>query len=108
MGIFSRKPKVSVCDMCGKADVEGCGSTSNHVERILGDQPSWLPVELREQAQGEYTWMCTRCDSFPAMKWPSDGGASAGMDIHLGRAHHVGQFATMGGAMPRVDMIPIR
>ena len=39
MGLFKKKEKVIVCDMCGKADIEGCGSERNHVEQISGDQP---------------------------------------------------------------------
>ena len=93
MGLFSKKPKVAICDMCGKADVEGCGHADNHVEQISGDQPAWLPANLRAQAPGEYTWMCLRCDSYPAMKWPGSGGAESGMMLHLGKAHNVGLFA---------------
>lgn len=95
MGIFGKKSKTEVCDMCGKADVEGCGSSSKHVEQITATEPSWLPANWRAQAPGEYTWMCVRCNSYPEMKWPSDGGASAGMLMHLGKAHHVGRFANM-------------
>jgi hypothetical protein len=39
VGLFSKKPKIAVCEMCGKADVEGCGSMHNHVEQISSDQP---------------------------------------------------------------------
>ncbi len=105
MGLFNKKPKILVCDMCGKADVEGCGSIYNHVEQISGDQPAWLPGNLRAQAPGEYTWMCVRCNSYPAMKWPSDGGASAGMILHLGSAHYVGEFKGMRST--NVPMIPV-
>lgn len=100
MGLFSKKPKIAVCDMCGKADVEGCGSAGKHVEQIVGDQPAWLPANLRAQAQGQYTWMCLRCNSFPEMKWPGDGGAWSGMQIHLGKAHHVGELASEASMMP--------
>lgn len=96
MGLFSKKPKIAVCEMCGKADVEGCGSIHNHVEQISSDQPAWLPGNLRAQAQGEYTWLCVRCSSYPAMKWPSDGGAWAAMLIHLGSAHYVGEMKGAG------------
>ena len=71
MGLFSKKPRIEVCEMCGKSDVEGCGSADKHVVEIRGDEPSWLPPNLRIQAQGEFTWLCTRCNSFPAMKWPT-------------------------------------
>lgn len=104
MALFSKKPRVVVCDMCGKADVEGCGDASNHVEQIKGDEPSWLPANLRAQAQGEYTWLCLHCNSFPAMKWPSDSGAWAGMALHLGSAHYVGQMKGM--SRPPFSMIP--
>lgn len=96
VGLFSKKPKVAVCEMCGKADIEGCGSVHNHVEQISSDQPAWLPGNLRAQAQGEYVWLCARCNSYPAMKWPSDGGAWAGMMLHLGSAHYVGEMKGMG------------
>jgi len=106
MGLFSRNPKIEVCDMCGKADIEGCGSVTNHVVKIQVDEPSWLPAEFRAQAPGEFTWMCSRCNSFPAMKWPKESGAWASMTMHLGQAHYVGQFKGLGG--PRVEMIEVR
>jgi hypothetical protein len=31
MGLFSKKPKIVISELCGKADVEGCGSVHNHV-----------------------------------------------------------------------------
>ena len=79
-----------------------------HVEEIRGDQPAWLPANLRAQAQGEFTWLCLRCDSYPAMKWPHNGGASAALLIHLGKAHQLGQFRTTGMGMPSVQMIRTR
>jgi len=97
MGIFSKKPRVEVCEMCGKADVDGCGSARKHVEQITVERPDWLPAAYRAQAPGEYTWLCVRCNAYPAMKWPSDAGAWAGMMLHLGKDHHVGMFA-MGAA----------
>jgi hypothetical protein len=106
MGLFSKKPKIAVCDMCGKADVEGCGSEYKHVEQISGEQPKWLPQKLRAQAQGEYTWLCVRCNSYPAMKWPGDGGAEAGMLLHLGSAHSAGRMK--GAGRPNFTMIPWR
>jgi hypothetical protein len=104
VGLFNRSPKVAVCEMCGKADIEGCGDAGNHVEEICGEVPSWLPSNLRAQAEGEYAWYCTQCDSYPAMKWPHHGGAYAGMMIHLGAAHHVGKFKGAAQSMsPRFD-----
>lgn len=105
MGLFNKKPKIVVCDMCGKADIEGCGREDNHVEQISGDQPTWLPGNLRAQAQGEYTWLCVLCNSYPAMKWPHDGGAHSGMMIHLGSAHYVGFMK--GTGRPNFSMIPV-
>ena len=52
VGLFKKKEKIVVCDMCGKADIEGCGSEQNHVVQISGEQPEWLPGNLRAQAQG--------------------------------------------------------
>lgn len=95
MGIFSKKPTIAVCEMCSKTAAEGCGLLYNHVEKIGGDQPAWLPAHLRVQAPGEFTWLCVRCGSYPAMKWPSDGGARAGMMMHLGSSHYVGMLKGM-------------
>jgi hypothetical protein len=90
MGLFSKKTRVSApkagCDMCGSAQPGQC----NHVAKIDGAEPAWLPAGWRSQAPGEYTFLCTRCNSFPDAKWPDHGGADAGMTIHLGAKHHVG------------------
>jgi hypothetical protein len=91
--------------MCGKADDDGCGSAHNHVVEIDHERPVWLPPGFRAQARGEFTWVCTRCNSFPATKWPHSGGAWAGMMLHLGNAHHVGQFKGMN---QRIDMIAVQ
>jgi hypothetical protein len=103
MGLFNKQPKAVICDMCGKSVVDGCGAADKHVEQISGDQPAWLPGNLRAQAPGEYTWLCTRCHSFPALKWPGDGGAHAGLMIHLGSAHYIG---IMRGTRQEFSMIP--
>jgi len=103
VGLFNKKPRISVCEMCGRADVEGCGSVHNHVVEVRGETPAWLPPGLRSQAQGEYTWLCLHCNSFPDTKWPGDSGAWAGMMIHLGQAHHIGQFKGM--PTDRIGMI---
>jgi hypothetical protein len=108
VGLFKKKPIISVCEMCGNADSEGCGSAKNHIEQITAGQPLWLPASLRAQALGEYSWLCVRCNAYPAMKWPGDGGAWSGMALHLGKAHGVGQFAGMGGGLPAVEMLPVR
>lgn len=92
MALFGKKEKIVVCDMCGKTGAEGCGSVQNHVVEITADEPAWLPPNYRAQAQGEFTWLCTLCDSFPEMKWPHTSGAWAGMMQHLGGTHRVGQF----------------
>lgn len=106
MGLFKNKQSSSACDMCGKTPGEGCGSLHSHVEQISADAPAWLPVNLRSQAIGEYTWMCARCNSYPAMKWPGSGGAVSGMMIHLGRAHHIGMFGA--GTPMSFEMRPVR
>ncbi len=108
MGLFSSKPKISICAVCGKSDVDGCGLPENHVVEIRGDQPAWLPERLRAQAQGQYTWFCVRCGSYPTIKWPHTGGAWAGLSIHLGQAHGVGEFRSMGSSMPRIEMASVR
>lgn len=97
MGLFSKKPKIVVCDMCGKADVEGCGAAENHVVEIRGDEPAWLPPSYRAQGEGQFAWVCTHCNAYPAMKWPHDSGAYAGMQMHLGGAHNLGQFKGTSG-----------
>ena len=106
VGIFSKKPTISVCDMCGKSDTEGCGSARNHVEQISADHPAWLPARLRAQAPGEYTWLCTRCNSYPDMKWPHPHGAWSGLTIHLDAAHNVGEYRGIG-RIGKVPMIPM-
>lgn len=83
--------------MCGKAGVEGCGSAYRHVEMITIDGPAWLPANLRAQAV-----------SFPAMKWPGERGAEAGITMHLGNAHGVGMFRNQIGMRPMFGMIPVR
>jgi hypothetical protein len=105
VGIFGKKPRIEVCEMCGKSALEGCGLAHKHVEQISADQPAWLPSNYRAQAPGEYTWLCVRCNAFPAMKWPRDGGAFSGMQLHLGKDHHVGMFAA-GGTSVNFSMIP--
>ena len=104
MGLFSNKPRYETCEMCGKVELEGCGSVHKHVVEISGDQPAWLPPNLRAQAQGEFTWQCIRCNSFPAMKWPSSSGAWAGMMLHLGSIHRVGHLQGVG---QQFDMITV-
>jgi hypothetical protein len=101
---FRKKATIPVCDMCGEAEDQGCGDVEKHVERITGDEPAWLPADWRAQGVGQYTWICTRCNSYPDQKWPSEGGASSAMTIHLGK-HGVGQFARM--AVPvNFNMVP--
>jgi hypothetical protein len=79
----------------------------NHVVQISIDPPAWLPAGYRAQAIGEYTWLCIRCSSFPAMKWPHPVNARAGMQIHLGVAHYTGQFKGTGSTMGKLEMIPV-
>jgi hypothetical protein len=105
MGLFSRTPKASICNMCSKSDLDGCGSAHNHVAVIGPNEPAWLPPDLRAQAVGEHTYLCVRCDSYPAMKWPTQGGAWASMEIHLGAAHNVGQFVMNASRMNPPQMI---
>jgi hypothetical protein len=105
VGLFGRGAKRPVCEMCGLSEAEGCGSVHKHVVQIREAEPSWLPSQYRAQAPGEYTWFCTRCSTFPAMKWPHDGGAWAGMMMHLGQAHYVGQLK--GAPGQRIEMISV-
>ena len=95
MGLFSKKPQLQVCDMCGKADVEGCGHEFKHVEQISASGPAWLPPGLRAQGRGEYAWLCLHCNSFPAMKWPSEDAAAVALTVHLGSAHNKGRMKGM-------------
>ena len=57
--------------------------------RSAETSPPGFQAGWRSQAQGEFTFLCTRCNSFPDAKWPNHGGASAQL-IHLGAKHHVG------------------
>lgn len=95
MGLFSKKSRESVASAC-----EVCGAPGHdrgtHVVQIRGDEPSWLPAGWRRQAQGEFTFLCVRCGSFPDAKWPHSGGADAALQIHLGSKHSVGQFKNSG------------
>lgn len=108
MGLFSKKPKVEQCPMC---DVELTPDDrwtheETHIVQITADEPAWLPATLRDVAQGEFTFRCEQCNSYPSIKWPKPGGASAGMTLHLGHAHHRGSMA-MAGVPVEFDMIPI-
>lgn len=101
MGIFSKKPKApedQKCDVCGAVYVPGEGPPhlESHITQISLAEPPWLPENLRRAAQGEYTFRCDRCNSFPNIKWPTSGGAFAGMTIHLAAAHHVGPLGGSG------------
>ena len=57
------------------------------------------------RAPGEYMWMCTRCNAYPATKWPHGGGATAGTLMHLGYRHSVGMMT--GTGRPNLDMIEL-
>lgn len=106
MGLFRRRREEApdTCEMCGKTEADGCGSKRKHVMEVRGDDPPWLPAHLRVQARGEYTFLCSLCNSYPASKWPRAGGAEAGMLMHLGGTHQVGSFSRPGLAVP-IDMI---
>lgn len=108
MGLFGKKAHTSVCEMCGKGAAEGCGFSSNHVVQVSSNEPSWLPGNLRAKANGDYTWMCLLCGSYPAMAWPNDNGATAGMLLHLGKAHNVGSMSDIASGVPtQFDMRPV-
>lgn len=111
MGIFSKKPKDEECDICGAvvpAD-EKFSHRGSHVMRIGPTEPSWLPEKLRAVAQGEYTFRCDRCNRYPDVKWPSEAGAEAGMDVHLAVAHRVGPLGNSGLSLgaAKFGMAPI-
>ena len=105
MGLFDRRRKSSACDMCAKSEADGCRGLHDHVVEIQGDEPPWLPPGWRAQAQGEFTFLCLRCDSYPDQKWPHDGGASAAMMMHLGQAHNVGRFTSLSSN--RIGMVKL-
>ena len=89
MGIFGKKTKkheVPKCSMCGAARIPG--ERHSHIVKISLTEPPWLPERLRAQAQGEYTFRCDRCNSFPNIKWPIPGQADSGMELHLAAAHY--------------------
>lgn len=78
--------------MCGAAPIPG--ERHSHIVKISLTEPPWLPENFRAQAQGEYTFRCDRCNSFPNHKWPIYGQADTGMQFHLAAAHYVGMFAS--------------
>lgn len=87
--------KMTRCDVCDDRVELGASMVSHmgrHIARIEASAPPWLPPELREQAIGEWTFMCSRCNSFPDQKWPDQRSANAALTIHLGAAHGVGDF----------------
>jgi hypothetical protein len=112
MGLFSKKDKLERCPMCDAAltPEDRFSHEFTHVAKIGPSEPAWLPEGLRAQAQGEYTFRCDRCNSYPDQKWPSDSGAGSAMKIHLGLDHNIGQFAgnySMRSAAT-FNMVPIR
>jgi hypothetical protein len=108
MGLFGNKPKVAACEMCGKSAADGCGASEKHVVEIEGEKPAWLPPQYRAQAQGEFTFLCTRCNAFPDIKWPKRGGASAGMTLHLGAHHNIGLLEAMPRSQQEFGMTGVR
>jgi hypothetical protein len=101
MGIFGKKRKAALnCDVCDAMYTPGVGQPHeySHIAKISLAEPFWLPANLRAVAQGEYTFRCDRCNSFPSIKWPSDTGAYAGMSLHLATAHRTGMLAGSGTA----------
>jgi len=102
MGLFSKKPNVVVCEMCERSHAEGCGSTDKHVVEIKSDAPAWLPTNFRARAQGGFTFLCTRCDSYPCSPAKDVGDAKIFIIKHLGGDHHVGLLAGRGDDMRRL------
>jgi hypothetical protein len=101
------KPDVTACKMCGKTRDDGCGNQDNHIEHISATEPEWLPENYRTQAIGEYSWVCTRCNAYPELKWPKTGGASSGIMIHLGEVHGIGLMAGKYGTPATFGMRPL-
>ena len=74
------------CGVCNDI-VAGWGSHIHaEIARITETEPAWLPAALRAEALGEYTFHCERCNSFPSMKWPANGGAHSAMIMILIRS----------------------
>ena len=101
VGIFSKKPKIPEaihCDVCDAVYVPGENPPHlySHIAEISLNEPAWLPRNLRVAAQGEFTFRCDKCNSFPSIKWPASGGAFAGMTLHLAAVHHSGMLGTPG------------
>ena len=112
MSVFGKKPKMRNCDVCDVLYVadDGPPHEYSHVTRISSTEPSWLPGELRDAGQGQYTFRCDRCNSFPSTKWPSEGAAYIGMNLHLSAAHNAGKLGGSGTGYGRplnFDMIPV-
>jgi hypothetical protein len=100
MRIFGKRSAMLNCNMCDVIYRPGDGRPHeySHIAKISWTEPFWLPANLRAVGQGEYTFRCDRCNSFPTIKWPSDAGAYAGMSLHLATAHHAGMLAGSGSS----------
>lgn len=98
MRIFGKRSSMRNCDMCDSIYTSGEGRPHeySHIAKISLTEPFWLPANLRAVGQGEYTFRCDRCNSFPSIKWPSDTGAYAGMSLHLAAAHRTGTLPGSG------------
>ncbi len=111
MSIFGKKQKLRNCDVCDALYVadDGPPHEYSHVIRISSAEPLWLPQDDRQAAEGQYTFRCDRCNSFPSTKWPSEGGAYFGMNVHLAASHDTGKLGGSGrgyGKPVNFDMIP--
>lgn len=81
MGLFGKK--FHACPICGSPMESGVGPTMSHCEASHVRQ---IPPGHGE-ASGQYTWECV-CG--PAgMKWPTTGGAAAGLTLHMQRRHGI-------------------
>jgi hypothetical protein len=90
---------------------EGRAHEFTHIAKISSEEPYWLPETIRTRSLNQYVFRCGRCNSFPTMYWPSEGGAYSGMQMHLAVAHFTGTLATSGPMLHssvKFDMVPIR
>lgn len=66
IALFGKKSEIAVC---GRSAENGCGSINNHiVQSVPISRPGFQGTG--GGSAGEWTWLCTICNSYPAMKWP--------------------------------------
>jgi hypothetical protein len=80
MGLFKKTKRNAVCPICSTSleKSDQFAHWESHVVKIGEEGGS---------AQGDYTWRCVCGPS--NMAWPSDGGATAGLALHMEERHAI-------------------